>query len=321
MTTVGAGKYTYKLVQDWATLPRGETFGTVSAVATDSQDRVYVFQRGDPPMLVFDPEGSYLSSWSTGAFNRPHGICISDDIVYVTDSDDSVAMRLTLDGRPLQTLGTRGAHSDTGTEQYGDLVPRAAGPFNHPTKLAPAPWGDLYVSDGERNSRVHRFSSNGQLIASWGEPGKDGPDQFHMPHSVLVDRDSRIYVCDRENSRIQVFSADGQFVTMWTDLRPPTDIAVDKDGVFYVSQFAFNVTHRYPDWPPPTGSGSALKDAAGRRTIRPDAPPRISVLDREGKTLARWESRKAHGLWVDSRGDIYLAVEDEKTVDKYVRQG
>ena len=195
VTTVGAGKYTYKLVQDWATLPRGETFGTVSAVATDSQDRVYVFQRGDPPMLVFDPEGSYLSSWSTGAFNRPHGICISDDIVYVTDSDDSVAMRLTLDGRPLQTLGTRGAHSDTGTEQYGDLVPRAAGPFNHPTKLAPAPWGDLYVSDGERNSRVHRFSSNGQLIASWGEPGKDGPDQFHMPHSVLVDRDSRIYVC------------------------------------------------------------------------------------------------------------------------------
>ena len=321
MTTVGAGKYTYKLVQDWAKLPQGETFGTVSAVATDSQDRVYVFQRGEPPMLVFDPEGNHLSCWSAGTFNRPHGICISDDIVYVTDSDDSVAFKFTLDGKPLQTLGTRGVHSDTGTEKYGDLVPKAAGPFNHPTELVPAPSGDLYVSDGERNSRVHRFSSDGQLIASWGEPGKDGPNQFHMPHSVLVDRDGRVYVCDRENSRIQVFSADGQFITMWTDLRPPTDIAVDKDGVFYVSQFAFNVTHRYPDWPPPTGSGSALKDAAGRRTIRPDAPPQISVLDRDGNALTRWESRKAHGLWVDSHGDIYLAVEDEKTVDKYVRQG
>ena len=321
MTTVGTGKYIYKLVQDWAKLPQGETFETLSAVATDSQNRVYVFQRGEPPMLVFDPEGNFLSSWGRGLFNRPHGICISDDIVYVTDSDDSVAFKFTLDGKPLQTLGTRGLHSDTGTEEYGDLVPKAAGPFNHPTELVPAPSGDLYVSDGERNSRVHRFSSDGQLIASWGEPGKDGPNQFHLPHSVLVGRDGRVYVCDRENSRVQVFSADGQFITMWTDLRSPADIAVDKDGIFYVSQFAFNATHRYPDWPPPTGSGSALEDAAGRKTIRPDAPPQISVLDREGNVLARWESRKAHGLWVDSHGDIYLALEDEKTVDKYVRQG
>ena len=320
MSTVGADEYTYSLVMDWARLPAGMSFGTVSALAADSLDRIYVFQRGTPPLLVFDPAGNYLRSWKTEIFNRPHGICIDGDIAYVTDSDDSVAYKFTLDGTLIQSLGTRGVHSDTGTEEYGALVPRAAGPFNHPTKMVPAPTGELYVSDGERNSRVHRFSAEGQLVASWGEPGKDGPNQFHLPHSVAVDQNGRVYICDRENSCVQVFSADGGFASMWTNLQPPSDIAIDQYGAIYVSQFAYDVTHRYPRWPAPAGSGSALKDTAGRRTIRADAPPRISILDADGKVLAQWESRKAHGLCIDSRGNIYLALEDEKSVDKYVRQ-
>ncbi len=319
MVTVGTGKYTYSLVQDWAKLPAGKSFDTVSSLATDSQDRLYLFQRGTPPVMVFDQEGNYIRSWESDLFNRPHGICITDDIVYVTDSDDSVAFKLALNGTLLQTLGQRGVHSDTGTEEYGSLVPRAAGPFNHPTKMVPSPSGDLYVSDGERNSRVHRFSADGELLASWGEPGKDAPNQFHMPHGIAVDHQGRVYVCDRENSCVQVFDADGQFIALWDQVRPPSDIVVDADGVLYVSQFAFNVTHRYAQWPAPAGSGSALRDSAGRRTIRPDAPPQISLLDREGQVLAEWESRKAHGLCVDSHGNIYLALEDDRAVDKYVR--
>ena len=57
--TVGSGKYTYELVECFGTLPSGWTFGPVSAVATDSKDRVYVFQRKDPPVVVFDCEGKY----------------------------------------------------------------------------------------------------------------------------------------------------------------------------------------------------------------------------------------------------------------------
>ena len=316
------GKYTYTVIEEWAKLPQGMAFGTPSAVATDSQDKVYLFQRGEPPVLIFDPDGNYLSSWGNGAFARPHGFYIVDDIAYVTDSDDSVVMKFTLDGRLLQLIGERGVHSDTGSNTYGDLVPRAAGPFNHPTEMVPSASGGagLAVRLGWRDKRPgHKFSSDGRLISSWGEPGKVSPGQFHMPHSIFVDRDERVYVCDRENSCVQVFTGDGQQITSWTDLRPPTDIAVDGDGAFYVSQFAFNDVHRYLDWPAPAGSGSALKDSAGRRTVRPDAPLQISVLDREGHVLTSWTSRKAHGLWVNSRGDIYLAVEDEKAVDKYVR--
>ena len=195
MTTVGTDNYTYQLIENWAKLPAGQTFGNTSAVTTDSRDRVYVFQRKDPPVMIFDREGNFLDSWGAGVITDPHGICIHDDIVYLTDRSDSVALKFTLEGKPLQILGDRGVHSDTGGERPGELVP--------------SPSGDLYVSDGYRNARVHRFSGDGQLISSWGEPGKEGPNQFHLPHSVLVDEEGTVFVCDRENNRIQVFSADG----------------------------------------------------------------------------------------------------------------
>ena len=66
MTTVGTGQYTYEMMENWGTLPPGWTFGAVSAIAVDSQDRVYAFQRKDPPIIVFDREGNFLSSWGNG---------------------------------------------------------------------------------------------------------------------------------------------------------------------------------------------------------------------------------------------------------------
>jgi DNA-binding beta-propeller fold protein YncE len=292
MATVGTGKYRYDLIENWAKLPAGETFGNVSAVATDSQDRVYVFQRKDPPVMVFARDGTYLSCWGISAITDPHGIFIADDVVYLTDRADSVCLTYTLDGKPLQMLGRRGQHSDTGCEKAGDVAPRAAGPFNSPTEMVPAPSGDLYVSDGYRNARVHRFTADGRLVTSWGEPGKTAPNQFHLPHSLVVVPDGTIYVCDRENSRIQVFSADGKFITMWTDMRRPLDISMDREGILYISE----------------GGVDGLS-------------PRVSLMDQQGNVVARWDSLAAHGSWVDAHGDIYLALGGRARVDKYVRQG
>ena len=77
MTTVGTGEFTYEAILDWAKLPPGETFDTVSAVATDSQDRVYAFQRKDPPVMIFDRDGNLLDSWGNGNFEFSHGIHIA----------------------------------------------------------------------------------------------------------------------------------------------------------------------------------------------------------------------------------------------------
>ena len=291
MNTIKTDKYDYELVQSWGTLPDGMTFGTVSSVAADSQNRVYVYQRKDPPIVVLDSDGNYLNSWGISAFNLPHGFCIVDDVIYLTDREDSVCLKYTLDGKPLMVLGDRGIHSDTGCEEPGELVPRAAGPFNYPSEMYPSPSGDLYVSDGYRNSRVHRFSAEGRYITSWGTPGKGGPGEFHLPHSLLIDEEGLVYVCDRENNRIQVFTPEGEFITMWTDMTRPNDISQSVDGDFYIAESTFE--------------GST---------------PRITVRDKEGEILSSWESRQAHGLWVDKQDSVYLALPGAQSVDKYIRQ-
>ena len=170
MAQMGSGEYTYELIQDFFKLPAGQTFGLVSRVAADAQDRIYVFQRKDPPVVVFDREGKYLGAWGSGEVTDPHGLKIVGDTVYTTDRSDSVAKSFTLEGKPLMELGKRGVHSDTGNVTNW-LVERAAEPFNHPTEMLPHPNGDIYVTDGYRNARVHRFTSDGRLVKSWGTPG------------------------------------------------------------------------------------------------------------------------------------------------------
>lgn len=285
---VGAGSYTYDVIEDFAKLPEGQSFGLISRIATDSQDRLFVFQRKDPAMLVFGRDGRYLHSWGSGEFRRPHGLRIVNDIAYVTDQTDSVVMSYTLDGRLLKMLGTRGRHSDTGCENWKDGVPRAAGPFNHPTELMPGPSGDLYATDGYRNCRVHRFTADGELIQSWGQPGKSAPGEFHLVHSLAIAPDGTLYVCDRANNRVQLFTPDGQFISMWTGMNGPNDIARDRDGVFYIAEQA-----------------GALGE------------PAISVRDGEGKVLARWNTVPVHGMGIDSAGNIYTGLTQQKRITKY----
>src|SRR5262249_52037072 len=152
-------------------------------------------------------DGAFLSSWGEGQFIRPHGITIGpDDSVWCTDDMDHTVRKFTSDGKPLLALGTSGKASDTGaTSMDFRSIRRAGPPFHYPPNLALSPGGELYITDGYGNARVHRFSPDGRLLSSWGEPGS-GPGQFHLPHGIAVDTEGIVYVADRENSRIQLFS-------------------------------------------------------------------------------------------------------------------
>jgi hypothetical protein len=288
MAKHGSGKYTYELIPDFCKLPAGETFGLVSRVAADAQDRIFVFQRKDPPVVMFDRDGHYLGAWGSGEVTDPHGLKIVGNVVYTTDRSDSVAKSFTLDGKPLLELGRRGQHSDTGHIESW-LAERAAGPFNHPTEMLAHRNGDIYVTDGYRNARVHRFDRDGRLVASWGSPGA-GPGQFHLPHSIAFDDAGRLYVADRANKRIQIFTEGGDFLGQWSGMGGPNDISRGKDGNFYIAE----------------------QEDGGN-------PAYVCVRDAEGSVLARMASRHVHGVGVDSRGDIYAGLTQDRSVDKFVR--
>ena len=72
-TILGSGEHRYRVVENWAKLPDGWTLTDVASVAVDSKDRVYVFNRGAHPMIVFDRDGNFIKSWGEGLFGAHTG--------------------------------------------------------------------------------------------------------------------------------------------------------------------------------------------------------------------------------------------------------
>ncbi len=287
--TVGSGDYRYEVIEGWGKLPDGWTFREVAAVALDKKDQIYAFTRGQHPIIVFDRDGNFLRSWGEGTFKRAHGATMGpDETIYLTDDGDHTVRKCTLDGKVLFTLGVPGKPAPY---QSGE-------PFNRCTHVAFSPKGEIYVSDGYGNSRVHKYSPDGKLLFSWGEPGCD-PGQFNIVHNICTDKDGWVYVADRENHRVQVFDGNGKYETQWNNMHRPCALYMDttgRDPICYVGEL---------------GPGMSVnKDS-------PNLGNRIDIYDKHGRRLARLGDIRGgeapgqfiapHGLALDSRGDIYVA--------------
>ena len=218
---VALGRMRYAVERPWGEIPAAIRLNYVTDVAVDCLDRVYLFQRGDPPVIVFDHEGKYLRSWGTSRIADAHAIFCRAEQIFVVDRDAHEIQRYDPHGKLEMTLGKR-------------HCPQFQAPFNAPTDIAVAPNGDIYVADGYGNSNVHWFSSDGQLKRTWGKPGS-GPGEFMTPHAVRVHPDGRVLVADRENNRLQVFSAEGEYLDEWRDLFRPMDLYIDAEGNTYVT--------------------------------------------------------------------------------------
>ncbi len=301
-TVVGTGRHTYEVHEDWAHPPEGCEVMAAS-VTVDSKDRVYSFNRAkEHPVTVFDRDGKFLSSWGVGLFAFPHMIrADKNDNLWLVDRNHGQMMLFTTDGKLLRTIGTKGFRSDTGvapdnfkSDAY-KIVTHGGGPFNMPTDIDLTPSGEMFITDGYGNARVHKFGSDGTYLFSWGEPGS-APGQFNLPHAVWITRDGRVLILDRENDRVQVFEQNGKLLKIWpTKLIGPAVIYVDADDIVYICEHNGGM---------------------------------ISVLTLEGERLAQWGDpsfRSCHGIWGDSHGDLYVVRAGPwgrpRRVVKHVRVG
>lgn len=196
-------------------------------VAVGPSDHIYVADKGNHRVQMFDRDGNLVEKWgSQGStpmqFSAPEAVTISTDgVVYVADSANHRIQRFTTQGVFLNEWGAVGS---------------AKGEFSRPKGIA-VDATRVYVADTS-NDRVQVFDRSGEFQFIVGEYG-DGDAQFNRPESVSVDENGFFYVADTNNQRIQKFDADGAHVTTWGgygskngELAEPTALDVHVGEVF-----------------------------------------------------------------------------------------
>ena len=250
-------------------------------------------------MVVFDREGNFLRSWGEGLFNRAHGLHIdADDNLYCTDDGDHTVRKCTTDGKVLLTIGIP-----------NKPAPFMSGePFHRCTHTALSPQGEIYVSDGYGNACVHKYSPDGKLLKTWGEPGTD-PGQFNIVHNIATDADGWVYVADRENHRVQVFDGNGKYETQWNNLHRPCALCRcgGKQANFIIGELGPGHAGQ------PQGAQSRPAALDRRRQGQPHRTARWRERPRAWRPAN--SSPRTASRWI-RRGDIYLGevgVTDWKT--------
>ncbi|MCI0549147.1 MAG: peptidyl-alpha-hydroxyglycine alpha-amidating lyase family protein [Candidatus Rokubacteria bacterium] len=274
-------------VEGWGKLPDGWRYVECAGVAVDAKDQVFVFTRGEHPVIVFDRDGAFRRSWGEGVVRRAHAIIIdAEGMVWLTDDLHHTVRKFTPEGKLLLTIGNPDAPSEL----------QGGKPFNRPTHVAISPrTGYLFISDGYGNSRVHKYAPDGKHVKSWGEPGTD-PGQFNLPHNLVTDADGLVYVADRENHRVQIFDEEGRYQGQWNNLHRPCGLFAERTSeLLFVGEL-----------------GAALP--VNEQT--PNLGPRVSVLNRKGERVCRFggqfvgdrpgEFTAPHTVVTDSRGDLYV---------------
>lgn len=278
----------YKVVENWAQLPKGWNFGECSGVDVDKDDNVWIFNRGAHPVVQLDKNGKLLQAWAEMPVKSSHGLRVdADGNIWTVDVEAHRIVKFSPSGRVLMMIG--GVGGAAGKE--GD----AKDAFNRPTDVTFAPNGDFFVSDGYVNSRVIKFNKDGDYLTQWGRKGT-GDSEFNLVHDVALDSHGRLYVADRNNQRVQMFDQSGKFLGKWTDIGSPW-------GLYYVGR----------------ENAIYMCDGVNDRIIKLNLDGQVlGVLGSHGKAAGKLDF--PHNLAVDSTGAIYVAEIKNWRVQKFVKR-
>ncbi len=208
-------------------LPPG--FGGVPAVALDSKNNLWVFQRADvgkPQVFKFDPNHKLILEVGNdviGYQTKAHGMAVdADDNVWITSAGNATVQKISPDGKLLLTLGQSGRRGDW-DEAKGQRL------LWEPVMVAFAPNGDVYIGEGHGNespndtdsedpannigvSRIIHLDKNGKFKNQW-FGNEVGQGKFNSAHGLAVDPTTGdVWIGDREDYRIVVYSGDGKFL-------------------------------------------------------------------------------------------------------------
>lgn len=200
-------------------------FNGPEEISQAANGNIYVADRYNSRVQVFDRDGNYLSTIGSNGFgDGQFGQVVSVNINPVTGrlyTGDSSFKRITI-------FDSSGSY----ISKFGGTYGSGNGQFDDPLSIAHDSTGRIYISDGG-NNRVQVFDANGNYLTQFGTTGS-GNGQFNGASYIAIGSDGTIYVSDSGNNRVEVFDASYNYVRS-IPVVSPAGVHVDSAGNLYVN--------------------------------------------------------------------------------------
>jgi hypothetical protein len=317
----------YEVDASWPKpLPDRWVLGGLGGVCVDAQDHVVILNRQDilegeldagrvaPAIIEFDPAGNVVHSWSNPDLLDPrlHSCHFDkDNNFWVASAPSGVVQKFTHDGsKLLLRIGKKGVLDSSDGTIKGTPLNSAFAQFHMPSSIfVDRDDGDVYVSDGEgRNSnrRIAVMDHDGRFLRQW------KPEGMATVHCMTIGHDGLVYVCNRDNARIQVYDKEGNLKRTielpWTPVTMPADGKIKQFGGATVAiDFSPDPEQTYMFV---VNQNNAQIDVVDRK-----AGKLVSSFGSIGKQPGQFD--QAHGIAVDSKGNVYVAENRGRRVHKF----
>lgn len=307
-------------------LPDNWVLGGLGGLCVDAQDHVLILNRQDilpgelnagklaPSIIEFDPAGNVVNSWGDPKLLDPrlHSCHFDKDgNVWIASAPSGMIQKYTHDGkRLLLQVGTKGVLDSSDGTPKGKPLNSPAAKFFMPSSINVDPTnGDIYVSDGEgagSNRRVAVLDKDGKFLRQW------VIDDMQTVHCLNLGRDGMVYVCNRLGSQLRVYDKMGSLkrtiALPWTPVTPPKDGRVKESGGAVVAiDFSPDPQQRYIYI---INQNNSTVDIVERESGK-----KVGSFGRAGSFPG--EFQQAHGIAVDSKGNIYVDENRGRRVHKF----
>ena len=318
----------YEVDRSWPQpLPDRWVIGSIGGVCADNRDHVLLLHRqevleGDlnggtlaPPIIEFDESGKVVHSWGNAELLDPrlHSCYFDkDDNAWIASAPSGMVQKYTHDGSKLLfQIGKKGVFDSSDGTAKGKPLNSNAPVFMMPSSIFVDPQnGDVYVSDGESRNSNHRIAvmdRNGAFLRQW------QPEGMQTVHCMSVAKDGLVYVCNREGSRIQVYDKQGKFISNievpWKPYTTPPNGQIRESGGSAVS---LDLSR---------DADQALMYLINQNNAQ------IEIIDRKaGRVVGHFgagvghfpgQFDQPHGIAVDSKGNVYVAENRGKRIQKF----
>lgn len=211
------------------------------------------------------------------------------------------------------------------------------GRFATPRATAWDPRGFLYVVD--KTGRIQKFDAAGRYLRGWSTP----ESEKGRPTGLTVDPKGELWVADTHYHRILHYSPDGALLSEFGtegngpgQFLYPTGIAMDGEGLIYVSEYGGNDRiqvlttegHAVRSWgkygsePGEFQRPQGIALGGGRVYVADAAGHRIQVFAQDGRFLAAWGDLKyPYSVAIDAEGNLLVAEYGRHRIAKFTADG